>query len=432
MAVGASFADLAVILVDATQGVLQQTRRHTRICAVMGIPRFVFAVNKMDLAGYSQEHFNDIVQDIITLCEGLDLFGVTIIPVSATEGDNVTKLSENMPWYKGPALLEHLETVDISSPVSEKGFYMPVQRVCRPDHTFRGFQGQVETGIVSVGDTLTALPSEESATVKSIHIGDNETKTAVSGQPATIQFDREVDVSRGCVLTRAVTLKVEKSFAATLLWMDSKALAVGIDYWVKLGTKLLPAVVTSIRHKIDVNSGELLPAASAAKNEIILCEIELSDPIVLDEFKRNKTMGELILIDRITNATAACGVVESTGERNRTLLSDGKRKLAIRLFDSFYYHSDTHTITRHNSPSATYRTGDVLPLQSDKFNYPPNFDIQDDLSFARIRNGKFAGFGEREANYPLLDINGIDIQSAFPREFNKYRNVIVWENDYTI
>src|SRR5690606_27326256 len=217
MAVGAAFADLAIILLDATQGVLVQTRRHARICALMGIKHFVFAVNKIDLAGYDQRRFLDISEDIEQLSKGLGLENTLIIPVSATEGDNVTQRSANMPWYDGPTLLEHLETVDISGEVIEQGFYMPVQRVSRPDHSFRGFQGQIEAGKVEVGETITILPSGETAIVKSLYVGDTKVERAIAGQPVTIQLDREVDVSRGCVLTRDAGLQTATTLSATLL-----------------------------------------------------------------------------------------------------------------------------------------------------------------------------------------------------------------------
>ena len=176
MAVGASFADLAIILIDAKQGVLVQTKRHARICALMGIKYFVFAVNKMDLVGYSEERFNEITKQIDELSKELGLASVKIIPVSATEGDNITVKSDNTPWYPGEALLTYLENVDVSEKKKEEGFYMPVQRVCRPDHTFRGFQGQIESGVVSVGDEITTLPSGETANVKSILIGDKDSQ----------------------------------------------------------------------------------------------------------------------------------------------------------------------------------------------------------------------------------------------------------------
>jgi sulfate adenylyltransferase subunit 1 len=312
MAVGASFADLAVILVDATQGVLVQTRRHARICALMGINHFVFAVNKMDLVGYSQEPFEKITQEIGQLSQELGLGEVKIIPLSATEGDNVTVKSDNIPWYTGEALLSYLETVDVDTHQEEEGFYLPVQRVCRPNHTFRGFQGQIESGEVSVGDTIKTLPSGEKAKVRSIYVGDQSAKTAVKGQPVTVQLDREVDVSRGCVLLKDTQPQVTNRLTATLLWMDDETLTGDKSFFVKLGTKLIPGRVTGIQYAIDVNSGEHKTVDSLQKNEIAVCDLVLSQPVVLDTFARHKTLGELILIDRITNATSACGVVEST------------------------------------------------------------------------------------------------------------------------
>ena len=190
MAVGASFADLAIILIDAKQGVLIQTKRHARICALMGIKYFVFAINKMDLILYSKERFDEITAQIEELSKELKLQNKVIIPVSATEGDNITAVSENTSWYQGPSLIEYLETVDVGNNDNEKGFYMPVQRVCRPNHTFRGFQGQVEAGHVSVGDKVTILPSNETANIKSLHILDKETKEISKGQAVTIQLDK--------------------------------------------------------------------------------------------------------------------------------------------------------------------------------------------------------------------------------------------------
>ena len=309
MAVGASFADLAVILVDAKQGVLVQTRRHARICALMGIRYFVFAVNKMDLVGYDEKVFAKIQKQIAELTKELDLQNVTIIPVSATEGDNVTVKSPNMPWYNGQALLSYLEQVDITAAAKEQGFYMPVQRVCRPNHEFRGFQGQIEAGNIHVGDAITTLPSNEQAHVKSIHVGDKNVDAAQEGQPVTIQLDREVDVSRGCVLSVDSGIRTAAAVTATILWMDDDALENGKNFFIKLGTKMIPGLVTKIVSLIDVNTGEKKEVSSLHKNEIAVCEIAFADRIVADTFAAHKTLGELILIDRVTNMTSACGVV---------------------------------------------------------------------------------------------------------------------------
>lgn len=345
MAVGASFADLAVILIDAKQGVLVQTRRHARICSLMGIKYFVFALNKMDLVRYSKERFDEITEQINELVNELRLENHVVIPVSATEGDNVTKRSENIDWYTGPVLLEYLEQVDVASQKEEKGFYMPVQRVCRPNHTFRGFQGQIEAGSVHVGDELTILPSGEKANVKSIHVLDKEVDEASIGRPVTIQLNREVDVSRGCVLSSNVEIGVTSSIEATLLWMDDEKLETGKNFFVKLGTKLIPGVVTNIRNTIDVNTGEKKEATSLDKNEIAVCELQLADSIVVDTFNKHKTLGELILIDRITNMTSACGVVNQVYKEEAGLSSTvidrevrsnwkGQRAITVELDES--------------------------------------------------------------------------------------------------
>ena len=249
----------------------------------------------------------DVVEE---LARELNLSNIQLIPVSATEGDNVTKNSENIPWYTDKALLPYLEDVKIEDQSHESGFYMPVQRVCRPDHTFRGFQGQIENGSIAVGDEITTLPSNETAKVKSIHIGDKEANEAQKGQPVTIQLDREVDVSRGCVLSVGSDAKVASAITATLLWMDDDELHNGKNFFVKLGTKTIPGTVTHIEYAIDVNTGEKKPAENLSKNEIAVCKISFADRIVVDEFNKHKTLGELILIDRITNMTSACGVVE--------------------------------------------------------------------------------------------------------------------------
>ncbi|MDY2629006.1 MAG: GTP-binding protein [Lachnospiraceae bacterium] len=309
MAVGASFANLAIILVDAKQGVLVQTRRHARICALMGIRYFVFAVNKMDLVDYSEARFREIEKQIEQLSAELSLENVEIIPVSATEGDNVTARSENIFWYQGPALLPYLENVDISDAAEEKGFYMPVQRVCRPSHEFRGFQGQIESGRIRTGDLITAFPSREQAHVKSILVGDREADEAFKGQPVTIQLDREVDVSRGCVLSADSDIRTVTSVTATLLWMDDSRLEPGKNYFIKLGTRMLLGTVERIQYSVDVNTGEKKKTDVLSKNEIASCVLSFSDKVAADEFRKHKTLGELILIDQVTNMTSACGVI---------------------------------------------------------------------------------------------------------------------------
>lgn len=319
MAVGASFADLAVILVDASQGVLVQTRRHTRICALMGIKYIVFAVNKMDLIYYDKEVFNKIKRDIKRLASEFDFDSLYVIPVSATEGDNVTHGSANMAWFDGKPLLTYLEEIDVEESEEGKDFVMPVQRVARPDHTFRGFQGQIETGEIRLDEEIISLPSGERAKVKGIHIADKEADYASCGQPVTIQLDREVDTSRGCVLCKNEKLKVSNLFNATMLWMDDSTLIAGKNYFLKVGTKMVPAVVMNIKYKIDVNTGDRIPADRLYKNEIAVCDISCADKIVFDKFKKNKALGSFILIDRVNNMTSACGVIEHSLRRSDNL-----------------------------------------------------------------------------------------------------------------
>ncbi len=394
MAVGASFADLAVILIDASQGVLVQTRRHARICKLMGIRYFVFAVNKMDLVNYSESRFNEIVAQIDALKQELGLENITIIPLSATEGDNVTTHSENIPWYTGKPLLEYLETVDIASD-TEEGFYMPVQRVCRPDHTFRGFQGQIESGSISVGDAITTLPSNETATVKGILVTDKEATSAKQGQPVTITLDREVDVSRGCVLVKNTDIGVYKKLTVSLLWMDDEDLAIGKDYLVKLGTKTIPGILTHVQYAIDVNTGEHVTKDSLHKNEIAVCELLLTEGIVVDLFAKHKTLGELILIDRVTNMTSACGVVEAVAEK----VTNGTEKASFRLndltargdiFEEFYYDTSSLNVLKYQPVNRTYTVGDEIPVSGESYQYPDSFDIivlRDQVA-VRVRNKK--------------------------------------------
>lgn len=394
MAVGASFADLAVILIDASQGVLVQTRRHARICKLMGIRYFVFAVNKMDLVNYSESRFNEIVAQIDALKQELGLENITIIPLSATEGDNVTTHSENIPWYAGKPLLEYLETVDIASD-TEEGFYMPVQRVCRPDHTFRGFQGQIESGSISVGDAITTLPSNETATVKGILVTDKEATFAKQGQPVTITLDREVDVSRGCVLVKNTDIGVYKKLTVSLLWMDDEDLAIGKDYLVKLGTKTIPGILTHVQYAIDVNTGEHVTKDSLHKNEIAVCELLLTEGIVVDLFAKHKTLGELILIDRVTNMTSACGVVEAVAEK----VTNGTEKASFRLndltargdiFEEFYYDTSSLNVLKYQPVNRTYTVGDEIPVSGESYQYPDSFDIivlRDQVA-VRVRNKK--------------------------------------------
>ncbi|MEG0471585.1 MAG: adenylyl-sulfate kinase [Solibacillus sp.] len=309
MAVGASFADLAIILVDASKGIITQTKRHTRICALMGVKHIVLAINKMDLINFDAVRFSIIEKDFRKFAKEFSFLSIQAIPVSATNGDNITEPSLNTPWYKGLALLPYLEQIDTEQIVSHQAFMMAVQRVSRPDHTFRGFQGQVR-GAITVGEEVISLPSNERAKVKSILVTDKEAKTAYDGSPVTILLDREVDVSRGCVLTTSTDVKVADVFSTQILWMDDSNLVPGQNYLVKIGTKLIPGTVVSIEHKVDINTGEAIAAEQIEKNELATCHIALAEKVVFDRFAQNEELGGFILINRVTNMTSACGIIE--------------------------------------------------------------------------------------------------------------------------
>lgn len=379
MAVGASFADLAVILIDASQGVLVQTRRHARICKLMGIRHFVFAVNKMDLVKYSKSRFDKIVKQIEELKNELLLDDIYIIPLSATEGDNVTVKSKNIPWYNGVPLLQYLETVDVDSSEEEEGFYLPVQRVCRPDHTFRGFQGQIESGSISIGDEIVTLPSNEKAHVKQILMTDKDVKTAFKGQPVTITLDKEVDVSRGCVITKDTNLASYQELTASILWMDDEQLTAGKDYLVKLGTKTISGIVSEIKYAVDVNTGEHIPADSLTKNGIAVCTILLAEPIAVDLFSKHKTLGELILIDRVSNMTSACGVVDSVEEKaddaKKASFVLGSLEARGDIFEEFFYDTSSLNVLKYQPVKETYTKGDTIPVEGESYKYPDSFDI---------------------------------------------------------
>lgn len=436
MAVGASFADLAVILVDAKQGVLLQTRRHARICSLMGIKHFVFAVNKMDLIDYDKERFLEIEKVINELSKELSLENIKIIPLCATEGDNITTKSEKISWYTGEPLLEFLENVDVSD-TNEEGFYMPVQRVSRPNHEFRGFQGQIEAGKISIGDEIITLPSNEKAEIKSIYIGNRESKEAYKGQPVTITLNKEVDVSRGCVIIKDIQINKEKHIDATILWMDDNNLNNGQEFLAKIGTKLIPAIVSKIEYIIDVNTGKHTHSSILSKNEIAYCKIVLSEKIIVDNFKSHKILGELILIDRVTNMTSACGVIESVGEKVENNSAFIYEDLSARgdVFEEFYYNVDSLNISKYSGKHPVYTVGDIIPTKGESYIYPDDFDIlilRDDVAI-KVRDKKIIEFIKLNKyvydEYPVINGRGFEIKiysendlKEFLSEYNSNKN----------
>jgi len=320
MAVGASFADLAVILVDATQGLLVQTKRHTRICAMMGIKHIVLAVNKMDLVKYNQNRFDEIRYDFERFMLAFKNIQVHIIPVSATEGSNIIEHSNDMPWYQGSTLIQLLETIDVNTESEFSSFVLPVQRVSRGSQQFRGYQGQIESGVCHVGDSITVLPSLEVANIKSIHDTGKLADYAKEGRAVSIELDRQVDVSRGDVLVKHNNLIVSDMINATLLWMDDSTLIQGRSYWLKCGTKTSIATIMEIKHTIDINTGSFLPSESITKNELANVDLSLSTKMVFSNFDDLKALGGFILIDRVSHMTAACGVIHHDLRRAKNLV----------------------------------------------------------------------------------------------------------------
>ena len=439
MAVGASFADLAIILVDAKQGVLVQTRRHARICKLMGIEHFVFAINKMDLVGYDEDRFNEIKSEVLALQAELELHQVELIPVSATEGDNITTLSTNMPWYVGPALLPYLESVDIETK-EEVGFYMPIQRVSRPNHTFRGFQGEVQSGTIHVGEEIKILPSGETAKIKSIIIGFETVESATKNQPVSIQLDREVDVSRGCVFYKGTDLNVSAKVDINLLWMDDSELREGTEYWASIGTKIVSAVVTKIRYKIDVNNGERLQADELHKNEIAHVVLKFQEPVVVDTFENHKGLSELILIDRVTHMTSACGTVLARLDDNQELYTfvNGAVKARGDIFEEFFYDIEGFNVNKEHNDIQVYKVGDRIPIQGESYSYPVDFDILvlRDKVAVKVRDSTIIAIESlREYTYqnlPLLNGRGFSINIQNSAVYDIFKQSLDTDEAFTV
>jgi bifunctional enzyme CysN/CysC len=311
MITGASTADLAVILMDARKGVLTQTRRHSYLVSLMGIRHVVLAVNKMDLIGYDQTGFDLLVADYAAFARGLGIEQVLAIPISGLKGDNIASRSSATPWYAGPTLVEHLETVEIDAErLVSAPFRLPVQWVNRPDLDFRGFVGQIAAGRIAPGDAIRVLPSGKTSTVARIVTYDGDLPEAVAGQSVTLTLADEIDCSRGDVIASASSPpEVAGQFETTLVWMSEDPLLPGRAYLLKLGARTVPATVTEIKYKVNVNTLEHLAAKSLELNEIGLCNLSVDQPIAFDPFTDIPAMGGFILIDRLSNATAGCGML---------------------------------------------------------------------------------------------------------------------------
>jgi bifunctional enzyme CysN/CysC len=311
MVTGASTADLAVILIDARKGVLTQTRRHSYLANLVGIRHIVLAINKMDLVDYDQSVFNRILLDYRAFATEIGITDFVAIPISGFKGDNITALSENTPWYRGPALMEHLEAVEVDNSADQvKPLRLPVQWVNRPNLDFRGFSGLISTGSVKPGDAVRVLPSGKTSTVSRVVTLDGDLDEAVAGQSVTICLADEIDCSRGDVIATAdQPPEAADQFEATLVWMSDEAMKPGRAYWLKLASQNVSATVQAPKYEINVNTMERLAAKTLELNGIGVVELATDKPIVFEPYADNRSLGGFILIDKITNATVAAGML---------------------------------------------------------------------------------------------------------------------------
>ena len=310
MATGASTADLAVLLIDARKGIITQTKRHTFIVSLLGIKNVVLAINKMDLVDFDQGVFEKINEEYRAFASDLDFEEIVSIPLSALKGDNIIELSENMAWFNGPSLMDHLETVEIKSSLNSKPFRLPVQWVNRPNHEFRGYSGTVSSGMITVGDDVVILPSAKTTKIKSILGVRGEQKEAEAGQAITVCLTDEVDVSRGDVISASNDRpEVTDQFQASIIWMNDEPMLPGRPYLFKTAGKTIDGVITELRHEINVNSLEHKSAKILRLNEVGLVNVKLSQQIAFEAYADNKSLGSFIIIDKFTNKTIACGMI---------------------------------------------------------------------------------------------------------------------------
>ena len=321
MITGASTADLAVILIDARKGVLVQTRRHSYLCHLIGIRNIVLAVNKMDLVDYDQAVFDAIVKDYTEFARSIGIDSFTALPISGFKGDNITTPSANTPWYKGPTLVDHLETVEVLSSVdADKPFRLPVQWVNRPNLDFRGFSGLIASGSVKAGDAVRVLPSGKTSTVTRIVTLDGDLDEAQAGQSVTVCFADEIDCSRGDVISVSdQPPQTADQFESTIVWLNDEALHVGRAYWLKLGTQTVSVTVQQPKYAVNVNTMEHVAVKTLELNAIGVAEIATDKPIVFEPYVDNRTLGGFILVDKITNATVAAGMIHFSLRRSQNV-----------------------------------------------------------------------------------------------------------------
>jgi bifunctional enzyme CysN/CysC len=348
MVTGASTADLAVILIDARKGVLVQTRRHSYLCHLIGIKNIVLAVNKMDLVDYDQGVFDEIVTDYTEFASSIGIEGFTAMPISGFKGDNITTRSTNTPWYTGPTLVDHLEKVEVNSARdAAKPFRLPVQWVNRPNLDFRGFSGLISTGVVKPGDDVRVLPSGKTSSVTRIVTMDGDLDQAVAGQSVTLCFADEIDCSRGNVISLADNPpQVADQFEATLVWMNDDAMHVGRSYWLKLGTQMVSATVQQPKYAVNVNTMEHIAVKTLELNAIGVAEVITDKPIVFEPYAENRTLGGFILIDKITNATVAAGMLNFSLRRSQNV-----------HWQALDISRDAHAALKNQKPALLWFTG---------------------------------------------------------------------------
>lgn len=308
MMVAASNVDLAIVLVDVLEGIVEQTKRHIRICDLVGIKYYIFVINKMDLVGYSQAAYQKIYKKILKLVKNCHLKSSFIIPVSAKFNENIISNSKNMPWYKADCLLRYLESIHLDKD-ENMGFVMPVQRISKVKDSYRGIQGLVEAGKVSIGEKVIILPSKEKGEIKNIRIGKQEVNTVHTNRSITVELNEHIDVARGDVLCRNAELFLENKFVGSLCWFDKEQIDLDKEYILQIGTQELSARIQKVLGKLNLETGKYENIEEEQNNNILLCEISTIDQLVFSIFKVMKALGTFIMIDRVSNLTVACGVV---------------------------------------------------------------------------------------------------------------------------
>ncbi|EPJ56262.1 MAG: sulfate adenylyltransferase, large subunit [Osedax symbiont Rs2] len=321
MVTGASTADVAVLMVDARKGILTQTRRHSYLVTLIGLQKIVVAINKMDLVQFSESKFNDIKEQYSQFSRQIGVADITFIPMSALTGDNITEPSPNMPWFHGSTLLGFLESVEIDEQrLQQTPFRMPVQWVNRPNLDFRGFSGQITSGVIKPGDLIRILPSGKQTHIKKIVTYDGELNQAVAGQSITLVMEDEIDISRGDLLTSATEpAAIGKQFNTTIIWMNEKPLLASRHYIMQIGTKSVAATITAIKHQVNVNTMECMAAKRLNQNDIGQCNINLDQNIPFDAYIDNRDSGSFILIDRMTNNTVGAGLINFVLRRSQNI-----------------------------------------------------------------------------------------------------------------